>query len=122
MAYTKKDLQNTVKDILGDRLLVIVSNREPYVHVVREGKIECKSDRLCIKTGNVYIETESRGKVSGIYNTDSKNKKEALKKKLQKYKETQEDYLKRYFLIAIFPSYPSALRPVHPGQKVSPVP
>lgn len=38
-----------------------------------EGKIECKSDRLCIKTGNVYIETESRGKVSGIYNTDSKN-------------------------------------------------
>jgi len=37
-----------------------------------EGKIECKSDRLCIKTGNVYIETESRGKKSGIYNTQSK--------------------------------------------------
>jgi hypothetical protein len=38
-----------------------------------EGKVECKSDRLCIKTGNVYIETESRGKVSGIYNTDAKH-------------------------------------------------
>ncbi|WMM94948.1 hypothetical protein HTVC168P_gp18 [Pelagibacter phage HTVC168P] len=37
-----------------------------------EGKLECKSDRLCIKTGNVYIETESRGKKSGIYNTKSK--------------------------------------------------
>lgn len=38
-----------------------------------EGKVECKSDRLCIKTGNVYIETESRGKVSGIYNTDAEH-------------------------------------------------
>ncbi|MFH1868002.1 MAG: trehalose-6-phosphate synthase [Candidatus Omnitrophota bacterium] len=41
MSYTKKDLQKTVKDILGDRLLVIVSNREPYVHAMREGKIDC---------------------------------------------------------------------------------
>ena len=41
MPYTKKDLQNTVKDIMGDRLLVIVSNREPYVHKMREGKIYC---------------------------------------------------------------------------------
>jgi len=41
MSYTKRDLQNTVKEILGDRLLVIVSNREPYVHVIREGKVEC---------------------------------------------------------------------------------
>ena len=41
MPYTKEDLQKTVKDILGDRLLVIVSNREPYVHVMKEGKVEC---------------------------------------------------------------------------------
>jgi len=41
MAYTKKDLQEKVKEVLGDRLLVIVSNREPYVHTIREGKIEC---------------------------------------------------------------------------------
>lgn len=41
MAYSKKDLQNTVKEILEDRLLVIVSNREPYVHIMKEGKIEC---------------------------------------------------------------------------------
>jgi len=41
MIYSKQDLQNTVKKMLGDRLLVIVSNREPYVHTTREGKIEC---------------------------------------------------------------------------------
>jgi len=38
-----------------------------------EGKIECKTDRLCQKTGNVYIETESRGKPSGINTTQSRN-------------------------------------------------
>ena len=41
MTYSKKDLQNTVKEMLGDKLLVIVSNRAPYVHVMKEGKIEC---------------------------------------------------------------------------------
>ena len=38
-----------------------------------EGKIECKTDRLCQKIGNVYIETESRGKPSGINTTQSRN-------------------------------------------------
>ena len=38
-----------------------------------EGKLECKTDRLCQKTGNVYIEIESRGKPSGIHTTKSRN-------------------------------------------------
>ena len=37
-----------------------------------EGKVECKTDRLCQKTGNVFIEIESRGKPSGIHTTKSK--------------------------------------------------
>jgi len=37
-----------------------------------EGKVECKTDRLCKKTGNVFIEIESRGKPSGINTTKSK--------------------------------------------------
>ena len=41
MAYTKKNLQDAVKQVLGDRMLVIVSNREPYVHRLRDGKIDC---------------------------------------------------------------------------------
>lgn len=36
---TQNELKNTVKEVLGDSLLVIVSNREPYVHVMREGKV-----------------------------------------------------------------------------------
>ena len=37
-----------------------------------EGKVECKTDRICQKTGNVFIEIESRGKPSGIKTTKSK--------------------------------------------------
>ena len=40
MAWTKRSLQKIIKDIIGDRLLVIASNREPYIHLYREGKIE----------------------------------------------------------------------------------
>jgi trehalose 6-phosphate synthase len=41
MPYTKKNLQETVRHTLGDRMLVIVSNREPYLHRLREGRIDC---------------------------------------------------------------------------------
>jgi hypothetical protein len=38
----------------------------------REGRyIEVKSDAQCSKTGNVYIEYESRGKPSGISTTEA---------------------------------------------------
>ena len=38
-----------------------------------EGTVECKCDRIWNRTGNVYIETESRGKLSGINVTTAKN-------------------------------------------------
>jgi alpha,alpha-trehalose-phosphate synthase [UDP-forming] len=41
MAFTKKNLQDTIKHILADKQLVIVSNREPYLHRLRDGKIDC---------------------------------------------------------------------------------
>ena len=37
----------------------------------KDVKVEVKADRLCQKTGNVYVETESRGKPSGITTTES---------------------------------------------------
>ena len=37
-----------------------------------EGTNECKCDRIWHRTGNVYIETESRGKPSGINVTKAK--------------------------------------------------
>ena len=37
----------------------------------KDVKVEVKADRLCQKTGNVYVETESRGKDSGITTTDA---------------------------------------------------
>ena len=48
---------------------------EKYEHELQsaiEGQIECKTDRLCRETGNVFIEIESRGKASGIEVTTSK--------------------------------------------------
>jgi len=40
MAWTKKSLKDAIQGIIGDRLLIIASNREPYVHIYKEGKIE----------------------------------------------------------------------------------
>jgi alpha,alpha-trehalose-phosphate synthase [UDP-forming] len=41
MVSTKEELQELVKDKLSDRLLVIVSNREPYIHVASGKDVEC---------------------------------------------------------------------------------
>ena len=35
----KKDLKKVVRKIIGKRLLITVSNREPYIHEYKEGKI-----------------------------------------------------------------------------------
>jgi len=45
---------------------------EDELKVALDGQMECKADRLCQKTGNVYVETESRGKPSGINVTTAK--------------------------------------------------
>ncbi len=45
---------------------------EDELKVALNGQMECKADRLCQKTGNIYVETESRGKPSGINVTTAK--------------------------------------------------
>ncbi len=40
--WTKKDLQDLVRDKLGDYLFIVVSNRQPYVHVFKARKIQCQ--------------------------------------------------------------------------------
>src|SRR2546421_8806384 len=39
--WTKEALQNLIHTKLGDRRLVLVGNREPYLHRFVGGKIEC---------------------------------------------------------------------------------
>ena len=39
--WTREDLQTLIKEKMAEYLFIIVSNREPYVHVFKEGKIEC---------------------------------------------------------------------------------
>jgi len=40
MPWTKTQLNKRIKKVIGDRLLIIASNREPYIHTYKEGKIE----------------------------------------------------------------------------------
>jgi alpha,alpha-trehalose-phosphate synthase [UDP-forming] len=40
--WTKEDLQGFIHDKLGEYLFIVVSNREPYEHVYKKGKIVCQ--------------------------------------------------------------------------------
>jgi len=37
--WTKKDLQTLIKEKMGDYLFIVVSNRQPYTHTLKRGKI-----------------------------------------------------------------------------------
>ena len=52
--------------------LQFCENHEDELKLDIEGALEAKADRLCQKTGNVYVETRSRGKPSGINVTTAK--------------------------------------------------
>jgi trehalose-6-phosphate synthase len=41
MSWTKEDLQQLVTAKLADELFIVVSNREPYIHVLSNDRIEC---------------------------------------------------------------------------------
>ncbi len=41
MAWTKQRLEETVRDRLGEANLVVVANREPYIHIYEGGLIQC---------------------------------------------------------------------------------
>ena len=36
------------------------------IKIFKEEKVECKTDKLCQKTGNVFVEFEDAGRASGI--------------------------------------------------------
>ncbi len=39
--YTKEDLQRLVQRQIGDYHLVVVSNRQPYIHQLVDGELNC---------------------------------------------------------------------------------
>ena len=40
--WTRENLQQLIKEKMSDYLFVVVSNRQPYVHVLKKGKVECQ--------------------------------------------------------------------------------
>ena len=95
-------------DFKYDLKFGVVEGESWFHNIVSNSKVEVKTDRLTEKTGNVYIEYESRGKPSGIvtsqadywvYKIDEVGfaiifEVEILKAKLRKYY-TDGMYLKK---------------------------
>ncbi|MCM8782217.1 MAG: trehalose-6-phosphate synthase, partial [Candidatus Omnitrophica bacterium] len=40
--WKRKDLQQLVKEKMGDYLFIVVSNRQPYSHTIKKGKAICQ--------------------------------------------------------------------------------
>jgi trehalose 6-phosphate synthase len=40
--WIKEGLQELIKEKMSDYLFIVVSNRQPYVHIFKKGKIECQ--------------------------------------------------------------------------------
>jgi trehalose 6-phosphate synthase len=40
--WTRQDLHQLIKEKMGDYLLIVVSNRQPYSHIFKKRKIECQ--------------------------------------------------------------------------------
>ncbi len=40
--WTRENLQNLIRDKMSDYLFIVVSNRQPYIHVSKKGQIECQ--------------------------------------------------------------------------------
>jgi len=40
--WTKESLQKLIKEQMSDYLFIVVSNRQPYIHVFKKGKVECQ--------------------------------------------------------------------------------
>lgn len=40
--WMKKDLHQLIEDKMQDYLFIVVSNRQPYAHVFKKGKVECQ--------------------------------------------------------------------------------
>ena len=40
--WTKQSLQQLIKEKMSDYLFIVVSNRQPYVHVHKKGQIQCQ--------------------------------------------------------------------------------
>lgn len=89
-------MSNFNKDFKYDLDFGVLNGESWFHEIMSNKKIEVKCDRMTLKTGNVYIEYESRGKASGIatseadywvYKFDEESavifKTDALKKKLK---------------------------------------
>lgn len=62
---------NYNSDFKYDLAFGILEGESWFEQIVSNKKFEVKTDRLSAKTGNIYIEYESRGRASGIKTTQA---------------------------------------------------
>ncbi|MDD5566117.1 MAG: trehalose-6-phosphate synthase [Candidatus Omnitrophica bacterium] len=96
--WSKSDLQNLVKDKLGDYLFIVVSNRQPYVHVFNKGKVECRRGAGGVITALDPVMQACHGTWVAFGNGDADRKVADEKGKIKVPPENPSYSLKRVWL------------------------
>lgn len=96
--WTKEGLQGLIRDKLKDQLFIVVSNRQPYVHVFKKGKIECQRGAGGVVTALDPIMQACQGIWIASGNGDADNKVTDKNGKIQMPPDNPLYTLKRVFL------------------------
>lgn len=96
--WTKEGLQGLIKDKLKDYLFIVVSNRQPYVHVVKKGKIECQRGAGGVITALDPIMQTCQGTWVAYGNGEADRKVAGEKGKIQVPPDNPSYTLKRVWL------------------------
>ncbi len=96
--WTKKSLQELIKTGMQDYLFIVVSNRQPYVHVFKKGKIECQRGAGGVITALDPVMQACNGMWVAFGNGDADHKVTDKQDKIQVPPEKPTYTLKRVWL------------------------
>lgn len=96
--WTRESLQQLIKDKLGDYKLIVVSNREPYRHVLKKGAIVCEKGAGGVITALDPVMKACRGTWIAQGDAEADRKVVNEKDEIQVPPENPEYTLKRVWL------------------------
>ncbi|MDA7857925.1 trehalose-6-phosphate synthase, partial [bacterium] len=96
--WTKEDLKKLVEEKLADYLFIVVSNRQPYIHSFKKGKIECQKGAGGVITALDPIMQACNGTWVAFGNGDADHKVADSKGKVKVPSENPSYTLKRVWL------------------------
>jgi len=96
--WTRENLQTFIKDNMSDYMFVVVSSRQPYMHVYRKGRIECQRGAGGVVTALDPIMRTCNGLWVAYGNGDADNKVTDAEGKLRVPPDNPSYTLKRVWL------------------------